>query len=55
MKPLSLVTLGRFQLKTARKWMHELGFEVVAKKKAKFVDGHECPDVTGWPWAFKLV
>ena len=25
--------------------MHVLGFEVVAKKKGTFVDGHECEDV----------
>ena len=32
-------------LETACKWMHELGFEVVAKKKGTFVDTHECEDV----------
>ena len=32
-------------LETACKWMHELGFEVVAKKKGTFVDSHECEDV----------
>ena len=26
---------------TARRWMHELGFNVVCKKKGTFVDGHE--------------
>ena len=32
-------------LETACKWMHELGFEVVSKKKDTFVDSHECEDV----------
>ena len=27
--------------KDFRKWKHELGFEVVLKKKGTFVDGHE--------------
>jgi len=30
---------------TARMWLHELGFEVVVKKKGPFVDGHEWEDV----------
>ena len=32
-------------METCRKWMHELGFSVVVKKKGTFVDGHERPDV----------
>ena len=32
-------------LETSRKWMHELGFTVVAKKKGTFVDGLERDDV----------
>ena len=35
-------------LETARKWMHELGFEVVTKKKGTFVDGHEREDVVDY-------
>ena len=30
---------------TARKWMHELGFQVLTAKKGAFVDGHEREDV----------
>ena len=30
---------------TGRKWLHELGFSVVSKKKGTFVDGHEREDV----------
>ena len=30
---------------TARKWMHEMGFEVLTSKKGSFVDGHERVDV----------
>ena len=30
---------------TARTWMHQLGFAVVASKKGAFVDGHERQDV----------
>lgn len=28
-------------VETARKWMHELGFSVIDKKKGTYVDGHE--------------
>lgn len=35
----------KIAMETARKWMHELGFEVVLKKKGTFVDGHERDDV----------
>lgn len=31
--------------KTARNWLHELGFEYKDVKKDVFVDGHERPDV----------
>ena len=30
---------------TARKWLHELGFEVLDKKKGVYIDGHEREDV----------
>ena len=33
---------------TGRKWMHELGFNVVSKKKVTFVDGHEREDVVAY-------
>ena len=32
-------------VETARKWMHQLGFEVLSKKKGTIVDGHEREDV----------
>lgn len=32
-------------IETARKWMHELGFSVMQKKKGSFVDGHKRDDV----------
>ena len=32
-------------VETAWIWMHELGFEVVVKRKGTFVDGHEHGDV----------
>ena len=35
----------KISVETARKWMHELGFEVVTKKKGTFVNGHERDDV----------
>ena len=35
----------RISVETARKWLHELGFDVIAKKKGTFVDGHERDDV----------
>ena len=30
---------------TARRWLHELGFEVLDKKKGVYIDGHERQDV----------
>ena len=41
-----------FPVETARKWLHELGFEVVAKKKGTFVDGHERKDVVEYRTKF---
>ena len=35
----------RISVETARKWMHEMGFEVQAAKKGSYVDGHERDDV----------
>lgn len=35
----------KIAVETVRKWMHEMEFEVVAKKKGTFVDGHERDDV----------
>ena len=35
----------KVSVQTARKWMHELGFEVLESKKSTFVDGHEREDV----------
>ena len=32
-------------VETARKWMHEMGFQVLKHKKGSFVDGHERDDV----------
>lgn len=39
-------------IETSCKWMHELGFEVVAKRKGTFVDGHERPDVVDYRNSF---
>ena len=39
-------------VETARKWMHELWFEVVVKKKGTFVDGHEREDVVEYRKTF---
>ena len=35
----------KLSFETSRKWLHELGFVVVTKKKGTFVDGHELDDV----------
>lgn len=35
----------RIAIETARKWMHEMGFQVLTAKKGSFVDGHERQDV----------
>ena len=35
----------RISVETARKWMHEMGFEVQTAKKGSYVDGHERADV----------
>ena len=32
-------------METARKWLHELGFEILQRSKGVFIDGHERPDV----------
>ena len=32
-------------LGTARKWLHDLGFDVLHMSKGVFIDGHEQPDV----------
>ena len=37
---------------TARKWMHELGFNVMCKKKGTFVGGHERDDVVEYRKTF---
>lgn len=39
-------------IETARKWMHELGFSVVVKKKGTYVDGHERDDVVEYRKTF---
>ena len=35
----------KVSVETARKWLHELGFEVLTPKKGIFIDGHERSDV----------
>ena len=35
----------RVSVQTARKWLHELGFQILDKKKGVYIDVHECPDV----------
>ena len=35
----------RISVETARKWLHEMGFEVLTARKGVFVDGHERSDV----------
>ena len=32
-------------VETARKWLHDLGFDVLQMSKGVFIDGHERPDV----------
>ena len=39
-------------VKTARRWMHEIGFEVITKKKGTFVYGHERDDVVEYRQKF---
>ena len=34
----------RVSAETARKWLHELGFDVLQMLKGVFIDGHERPD-----------
>lgn len=47
----------KVSLETARKWLHELGFRVLDKKKGTFVDGHERDDMVEYRATFlrKLV
>ena len=35
----------RVSVETVRKWLHDLGFDVLHMSKGVFIDGHECPDV----------
>ena len=35
----------QISIETARKWLHQLGFEYLSPKKGSFVDGHERVDV----------
>ena len=42
----------KISLETARKWMLELGFNVVKKKKGTYVDGHERDDVVDYRQKF---
>jgi hypothetical protein len=35
----------RVSVETARKWLHDLGFDVLHMSKGVFIDGHERPDV----------
>ena len=35
----------RISVQTGRRWLHELGFEVLDKKKGVYIDGHEGDDV----------
>ena len=37
---------------TARKWLHEIGFEVIDAKKGTYVDGHERADVVEYRGKF---
>ena len=39
-------------VETARRWLHELGFEVLTAKKGCFVDGHERDDVVEYRGKF---
>jgi len=38
----------QIQSRTARKWLHELGFQPYSHKKDIFIDGHERDDVKGY-------
>ena len=42
----------KVSMETARKWMIELGFSVVRKKKGTYVDGHEREDVVDYRKTF---
>ena len=35
----------QISVETARKWLHEMGFEVLTARKGLFIDGHERTDV----------
>lgn len=42
----------KISVETARQWMHQLGFEVVCKRKGTYVDGHEREDVVEYRQTF---
>ena len=39
-------------IETGRKWLHELGFQILDHKKGTYVDGHERPDVVEYRQSF---
>ena len=39
-------------VETARKWMHEMGYEVLTSKTGAYVDGHKGDDVVLYPKHF---
>ena len=39
-------------METSRKWLHEMGFEVLTPRKGIFIDGHEQEDVVEYRKVF---
>ena len=38
----------QISIRTARNWLHELGFSPNSHKKGVYIDGHDCPDVVSY-------
>ena len=53
--PNQVLTPGlprHISVETGRKWLHELGFQILDHKKGTYVDGHERPDVVEYRSSF---
>lgn len=45
----------QIHVETARKWMHEMGFQVLTWKKGTFVDAHKHADIAEYEFLRRLV
>ena len=46
---LGIESVQQISLRTARRWLHKLGFHYKRYSKGVYIDGHERPDVVAYP------